>query len=315
MLLGLRHVAARAAAPPARTVLREAVRCSRVGKLEVKIPPNVKVDVVPVPAEQLPPFRPFSKKRIKYALRNRPTRDGFAAFGEPTRVVVEGPLGKLAFPVHSYCAIETTAEGALKVTPQCGGTTKLGRTLWGTTRGYLQNAVRGVSQGFRKELELHGVGFRARVEPQSTAAPPAGERMTLHRIGTEKYGQSFNHKQPGPTEPPDPMLGGALDAGAGGGYRKRRAPLKASEARSSAAADGQALMLRIGFSHELRIDFPPHLEVSTPTSTNISIFGIDKQQVGLAAQRIRLLRKPDAYKGKGIRYVGETVKLKAGKRR
>ena len=74
-------------------------------------------------------------------------------------------------------------------------------------------------------------------------------------------------------------------------------------------------MLRIGFSHEVRVDFPPHLTVSTPSPTTIVIEGIDKQQVGLAAQRVRLLRKPDAYKGKGIRYVGEEVKLKAGKRR
>lgn len=62
------------------------------------------------------------------------------------------------------------------------------------------------------------------------------------------------------------------------------------------------------------MDFPPHLTVTTPTPTTISIFGIDKQQVGAAAARVRLLRKPDAYKGKGIRYVGEVVKLKQGKR-
>ena len=66
---------------------------------------------------------------------------------------------------------------------------------------------------------------------------------------------------------------------------------------------------------QVRVDFPPHLKVSTPTPTMISIFGIDKQQVGLAAQRVRLLRKPDPYKGKGIRYVGEVVRLKQGKRR
>ena len=52
-----------------------------------------------------------------------------------------------------------------------------------------------------------------------------------------------------------------------------------------------------------------------PSATTIVITGIDRQQVGLAAARVRLLRKPDPYKGKGIRYVGEVVKLKAGKRK
>ena len=78
---------------------------------------------------------------------------------------------------------------------------------------------------------------------------------------------------------------------------------------------GSTLMLRIGFSHEVRVDFPPHLSVATPTPTTITISGVDKQQVGLAASRVRLLRKVDAYKGKGIRYAGEKVKLKAGKRK
>ena len=174
MLLGLRHVAARGAAPPARGVLRETVRCSRVGKVEVKVPASVKVDIQPIRPEQLPPFVQYSSLRKKHALRNRPARDSFPQFGEPSRVVVEGPLGTLAVPVHSFCAVEASAD-ALAVAPQCGGKTKLGRTLGGVTRGYLANAVRGVTQGFRKDLELHGVGFRARVETQATAAPPAGE--------------------------------------------------------------------------------------------------------------------------------------------
>ena len=76
-----------------------------------------------------------------------------------------------------------------------------------------------------------------------------------------------------------------------------------------------SLMLRIGFTHEVRVDFPPHLDVSCPTPTTVIISGIDRQQVGLAAARVRLLRKPDPYKGKGIRYAGEAVKLRAGKRK
>ena len=76
----------------------------------------------------------------------------------------------------------------------------------------------------------------------------------------------------------------------------------------------QTLMMRIGYTHEVRVDFPPHLQVECPSPTSVTISGIDRQQVGLAAQRVRLLRKPDAYKGKGIRYAGEVVRLKAGKR-
>ena len=65
----------------------------------------------------------------------------------------------------------------------------------------------------------------------------------------------------------------------------------------------------------MRIDFPPHLEVDCPTPTTITISGVDRQQVGLAASRVRLLRKPDPYKGKGIRYADEVVRLRPGKRK
>jgi ribosomal protein L6P/L9E len=298
---------------------------SRVGRLPCKVPPSVSVKIEPI--TDLPPSRVFSAQRTKYALRNRPSADGFGAFGQPTSVYVEGPLGALRVPVHSFCSVEAADDG-LHVKPQCDGTTKMGKTLWGTTRGYIANAIRGVSQGFRKDLELHGIGFRARVEPAETAAPPANELVRSYRLGTEKYGESPFHKQAGPTDAPDPGRGGTLIAGAGGGYRFGRHALRPVEGGEVPVAGrgrpkppptlepgGDALMMRIGFSHEVRIDFPPHLKVTTPSPTTISIFGIDKQQVGLAAQRIRLLRKPDAYKGKGIRYVGEVVKLKAGKRK
>ena len=295
---------------------------SRVGKLPVKLPPSVSVSIEPFSQAEIPLFKPYTPARIRYTTRNRPAADGFAAFGTPTRVRIEGPLGALQLPIHSYCAVEV-ADGTLLVSPQCGGKTKLGRTLWGTTRGYLANAVRGVSQGFRKELELHGIGFKARVEPLSKAFPPQGERMKTYRLGIERYGESFHHKQPGLCELPDPMRGGVLSAGAGAGWRHRRCSLVdrlpsgdgRPEGQGKAEEQGKALMMRIGFSHEVRVDFPAHLQVSTPSPTQIAIFGIDKQQVGLAASRVRLLRKPDAYKGKGIRYVGEVVKLKAGKRK
>ena len=337
--------------PSSSLLLRPPALCgalrhmSRVGRNPVKVPPSVTVSIEPMPSELLFPFRPFSKKREKYALRNRPSYDSFQAFGAPTRVKVEGPLGELALPIHSFCSIEAT-EGSLLVKPQCGGTTKLGKTLWGTTRGYLSNAVRGVSQGFTKELELHGVGFRARVEPSETAAPPAGEAVVTYRLGTQKkYGESPFHKQAGPVELPDLSRGGALIAGAGGGYRRKRHALRPKVAMEGGggggegtgtgayaemmapgggsmlamvpgilngrygrpggvpqlqlrpvAPGGQTLMMRLGFTHEVRVDFPAHLEVSCPTPTTIIISGIDRQQVGLAASRVRLLRKPDPYK-------------------
>ena len=63
-----------------------------------------------VPLETLPPGPFYGRKRTKYALRNRPSRDSFAAFGEPSKAVVEGPLGSLMVPIHSFCAVEASQE-------------------------------------------------------------------------------------------------------------------------------------------------------------------------------------------------------------
>lgn len=339
---GLRAPSLAAPGVPAPALLG-AVRCmSRVGKLPIKLPPTVTMHIEPCPEALLPPSRPYSKYREKYALRNSPTYDGFQAFGRPDRVRVEGPLGKLAVPIHSFCSVKVE-DGSATVTPRCGGTTKLGKTLWGTTRGVLANAIRGVSQGFTKELELHGVGFRARVEPSETAAAPAGETYQTYRLGTQTYGESPFHKQGGPVELPDFSRAGVLVSGAAGGRAKRRHSMRPAVLPSNMITLGQlpgmltgrytrpgsqprledrdigkgtqSLMLRVGFSHEIRMDIPAHLDVSCPTQTTITISGIDRQQVGLAASRIRLLRKPDVYKGKGIRYVGEKVRLLPGKRK
>lgn len=274
---------------------------SRVGKVPIKLPPGVTVSVEPMDAMELHPVKPYSKSRLRYALRNRPNPDSFTAFGTPSRVLVEGPLGRLQLPVHSYVAVSVD-DAAVTVMPQCGGETKLGKTLWGTTRGYLANMVRGVSQGFRKELELKGIGFKARVEPATAAKPPAGEAVVQYRLGTERYGHSQRHKMPGPY--PADVQDGAF------AY-----PSVVSVGRAPHAETRNALMLRIGFSHEVRVDFPPHLVVTTPSPTTIAISGVDAQQVGLAAQRVRLLRKPDVYKGKGVRYAGEVVRLRQGKRK
>jgi large subunit ribosomal protein L6 len=76
---------------------------------------------------------------------------------------------------------------------------------------------------------------------------------------------------------------------------------------------GKNLMLSIGFSHPVVILAPDGVEFATPTPNTINVKGIDKQLVGEVAAKIRALRKPEPYKGKGIRYQGEVVRRKAGK--
>jgi large subunit ribosomal protein L6 len=71
--------------------------------------------------------------------------------------------------------------------------------------------------------------------------------------------------------------------------------------------------MQIGFSHPVEIDIPKSLTVECPDATHITVTGIDKQEVGQLAAEIRRVRKPEPYKGKGIRYEGEMVRRKAGK--
>lgn len=80
-----------------------------------------------------------------------------------------------------------------------------------------------------------------------------------------------------------------------------------------AAMDGSTLVLNVGFSHQVRIVPPAGITFRTETPTRIVVSGIDKQQVGEEAARIRRTRPPEPYKGKGIRYEGEYVRRKAGK--
>jgi len=80
-----------------------------------------------------------------------------------------------------------------------------------------------------------------------------------------------------------------------------------------AAIQKNVLQLRVGFANELQVPIPPGLTVTCPDQTHISIKGIDKQLVGQFAAEVRALRKPEPYKGKGIRYEGEQVRRKAGK--
>jgi large subunit ribosomal protein L6 len=73
------------------------------------------------------------------------------------------------------------------------------------------------------------------------------------------------------------------------------------------------LELALGFSHPVSVDAPPGITFEVPAPTRISVFGIDKEIVGQVAADIRRIRKPEPYKGKGVRYAGEVVRRKAGK--
>jgi large subunit ribosomal protein L6 len=82
-----------------------------------------------------------------------------------------------------------------------------------------------------------------------------------------------------------------------------------------AAAQGRTLKLQLGYSHDVDIDVPADLEIKTPDNTTIEISGIDKQKVGQIAAEIRQWRKPEPYKGKGIKYRGEYIFRKEGKKK
>ena len=120
---------------------------------------------------------------------------------------------------------------------------KQARTLWGTTRAQINSMVKGVSEGFKKELELVGVGYKARVEG--------------------------SHK----------------------------------------------LVLSLGFSHDVNFEAPKAINLACPSPTQITISGADKQLVGQIAAEIRKYRKPEPYKGKGVKYTGEYVRRKEGKKK
>ena len=80
-----------------------------------------------------------------------------------------------------------------------------------------------------------------------------------------------------------------------------------------AQLQGKTLVLNVGYSNPVQIEPPPGIQFAVEKNTNLTVSGIDKEVVGNTAACIRAVRSPDAYKGKGIRYAGETIKLKAGK--
>lgn len=155
-------------------------------------------------------------------------------------VVVRGPRGELRCDVHPYITVRV-AEGALHCAPAevRGRAAKRVPALWGTARARLVSIVVGVTEGFRKRLELHGVGYRAAVK------------------------------------------GGSLE-------------------------------LMLGFSHPVTVAAPEGITFSVENEV-ITVEGNDAVLVGQVAADVRALRKPEPYKGKGVRYVGERVRRKVGK--
>ena len=154
-------------------------------------------------------------------------------------VTVKGPKGELTFTLPA--AVTGKLEGdAFTVSPVEGE--KTAKAMWGMARTMVLNMVEGVTNGFKKDLELRGVGYRA-------------------------------------------------------------------------AMKGKTLNLQLGYSHDINYDAPEGITIVSPKATEITVSGIDKQMVGQVAAEIRQFRKPEPYKGKGVRYVGEYVRIKEGKKK
>ena len=154
------------------------------------------------------------------------------------KVVVTGPKGELSQSIPEGIRISQTEE---EIRVERSGDERESRSLHGLMRALLNNMVIGVSQGYQRELEIVGVGYRA------------------------------------------------------------------------AAAGDRKLELQLGFSHPVKVEAPEGISFEVPQPTLIRVCGIDKQKVGQTAAEIRALRKPEPYKGKGIRHAGEFVRRKAGK--
>ncbi|GAA6149736.1 50S ribosomal protein L6 [Pseudooceanicola nitratireducens] len=154
-------------------------------------------------------------------------------------VEVKGPKG-----THSFTATDDVSivqeDNVITVTPR--GSSKRARQQWGMSRTMVANMVAGATEGFKKELEIQGVGYRAAVQ-------------------------------------------------------------------------GSTLKLNLGYSHDVDFDIPAGVTVTTPKPTEIVIEGSDAQLVGQVAANIRDWRRPEPYKGKGIRYKGEFIFRKEGKKK
>ncbi|MDD5289871.1 MAG: 50S ribosomal protein L6 [Patescibacteria group bacterium] len=152
-------------------------------------------------------------------------------------VMVKGPKGELTLKLHPAIGLELKDKEINMVVLQ---EEKYVSALWGTMRQLVNNMILGVTVGFKKELEINGVGYRASVS-------------------------------------------------------------------------GKNLMLAVGYSHEVKFPIPDGIKISVDKNV-ITIEGNDKFLVGETAAQIKRVKKPEPYKGKGIRYLGEIIKIKAGKK-
>lgn len=155
------------------------------------------------------------------------------------QVAVEGPLGKLAWTLPVGITAEAANNNKLLVRAEY--TAKEVKALHGLSRSLLSNMIKGVATGYRKHLEIQGVGFRAAVQ-------------------------------------------------------------------------GQNLTMTLGYSHPVVFPIPKTIKVTVTDNTMLAVEGPDKQLVGEVAARIRRFYPPEPYKGKGVRYVGEQVRRKEGKK-
>jgi large subunit ribosomal protein L6 len=154
-------------------------------------------------------------------------------------IEVKGPKGTRSFTATDDVTL-AVEDGSVSVTPR--GASKRARQQWGMSRTQVANLVTGVTTGFRKEMEITGVGYRA-------------------------------------------------------------------------AAQGKVLKLQLGYSHDVDFAIPDGVTITTPKPTEIVVEGIDQQVVGQVAANIREWRKPEPYKGKGIKYKGEFIFRKEGKKK
>ena len=152
-------------------------------------------------------------------------------------VVVTGKLGKLSVPVLSFTNVAIGENGVSVTSTE---TNTQARANLGTMASLLASAIRGVSEGFVKSLEIEGIGYRATME-------------------------------------------------------------------------GNVLVLNVGFTHSVKYEPNPAVKISVVKNL-ITVSGIDKGLVGETAAQIRKVKKPEPYKGKGIHYVGEVIRRKAGKK-
>ncbi len=168
-----------------------------------------------------------------------PLPSGVSASLSGQTIEVKGPKGTLSFTATDDVTI-TIGDNEITVTPR--GTSKRARQQWGMSRTQIENLVKGVTEGFRKELEINGIGYRAQLQ-------------------------------------------------------------------------GNVLKLQLGYSHDVEFKVPEGVQITVPKNTEIVVEGIDKQLVGQVAANIREWRKPEPYKGKGIKYKDEYIFRKEGKKK